>query len=114
MKPAIDLQTDSDLQECPICKQALWRTENGLANHVWHEHPESKICMSHGRSSQLYGDPKAEPCNGSLMSLCALRIARRKAFAASVVTLNRGSAARLMSGSSEYFLTCNAVVAGQH
>ena len=61
---------------CPLCGQRLWKTENGLANHVWHEHPESKICMDHGKPSLKWGDPAADRCSRSVMALCALRIAR--------------------------------------
>ena len=43
--------------QCPLCGKNLWKTENGLAAHVWHDHPESKICMGHGRPSLVYGDP---------------------------------------------------------
>jgi hypothetical protein len=38
------------LLPCPLCSRQLWHTENGLANHVWHNHPESKICMAHGNA----------------------------------------------------------------
>jgi hypothetical protein len=61
---------------CPLCGKRLWKTENGLANHVWHEHPESKICMDHGKPSLKWGDPAADRCSRSVMALCALRIAR--------------------------------------
>jgi len=63
---------------CPLCGIALWHTEDGLAAHVWHDHP-SKICMGHGRSSLAHGDPTAEQCSRSVMALCALRLARRLA-----------------------------------
>ncbi len=33
----------------PLCSKDLWETENGLANHAWHDHRESKICMGHGK-----------------------------------------------------------------
>ena len=61
---------------CPLCGKTLWKTENGLANHVWREHPESKICMGHGKPSTKWGDPAAARCSRSVMALCALRIAR--------------------------------------
>jgi hypothetical protein len=69
-----------DLLKCPLCPKKLWHTENGLAAHVWHEHPESKICMGHGRSSIKSGDPTAKSCNGgSVMARCALNIAQNRA-----------------------------------
>lgn len=66
---------NSKLKECPLCHQALWVTENGLAAHVWHQHPESRICMSHGKSSQRFGDPSAPTCHGG--SVMALRVENR-------------------------------------
>jgi hypothetical protein len=62
---------------CPLCKKALWHTDNGLAAHVWHDHPEAKICMKHGDTSLTKGDPEAQSCSRSVMALCALRLARR-------------------------------------
>ncbi len=67
----------SDLLQCPICREKLWHTENGLAAHVWHAHTDSKICMGHGKSSRKYGDPAAKRCSGAVMAVCALRIARQ-------------------------------------
>jgi hypothetical protein len=64
------------LLTCPICSKQPWHTENGLAAHVWHDHPESRICMGHGNASLLYGDPAAERCARSVMAACALRLAR--------------------------------------
>jgi hypothetical protein len=61
---------------CPLCSKQLWHTENGLANHVWHDHPESRICMAHGHASVMHGDPAAERCSRSVMAVCALRLAR--------------------------------------
>ena len=100
MNDVANLATEgqSKYKQCPICSRAQWLTEAGLADHVWHEHPESKVCMSHGKTSTKHGDPQAEQCNGSLMALCVLRIAREKAFAASVVTLAGGSAIALTFG----------------
>jgi hypothetical protein len=62
---------------CPLCCQGLWKTENGLAAHVWHDHVESIICMGHGKASLKYGDPAADPCSRSAMALCSLRLARQ-------------------------------------
>jgi len=45
---------------CPLCSKKLWHIENGLANHVWHDHPESKISMAHSHASLMHGDPAAE------------------------------------------------------
>jgi hypothetical protein len=64
------------LLPCLLCSKQLWRTENGLANHVWHDHPECKTCMAHGRASQMQGDPAAAHCSRSVMAICALRLAR--------------------------------------
>jgi hypothetical protein len=65
------------MRSCPICGEAKWHTENGLAAHVWHDHAESRICMGHGRSSLKYGNATAELCSRSVMALCALRNAPR-------------------------------------
>jgi hypothetical protein len=64
------------MKPCPLCGEKLWKTENGLADHVWHDHPESKICMGHGKPSLKWGDPAAAECSRSAMALCALKIAR--------------------------------------
>jgi hypothetical protein len=71
------------MKTCPLCGQKLWKTENGLGNHVWHDHPESKICMGHGKPSIKWGDPAAARCSRSIMALCALRIARLSSAIAS-------------------------------
>ena len=47
------------LLPCPLCSRQLWHTENGLANHVWHDHAESRIWMAHGSASVVHGDPAA-------------------------------------------------------
>jgi hypothetical protein len=66
------------LLPCPLCSTQLWHTESGLANHVWHDHSESKICMAHGNASVIHGDPAAACCSRSVKAVCALRLARTK------------------------------------
>jgi hypothetical protein len=51
------------------------KSDNSL-NHVWHDHPESKICISHGNASLMHGDPAAVRCSRSVMAICSLRLAR--------------------------------------
>jgi hypothetical protein len=81
-------------KQCPLCHQSLWVTENGIAAHVWHGHPESRICMAHGKSSQKHGDPTAPSCHGgTVMALCALRIARGRVVPTPELTYTEGLAA---------------------